>query len=339
MDAAPTSPVIVRALARADLNAVVAIDATIKRRSRATYVGRRLAAAVREPGLHLQLAATVHGGLAGYLLGRVLGGEFGRSGAQLRLELVGVHRELRGQGVGRQLLEATLAWCARHGVVEIRTAADWRDSTMLAWFAAMDFMLAPDLIVERPVQPEAETLDDALTVPASGEVDYGASEDNHHERLARGRPEVRTMVAEDLREIVRIDRAITRRDRSDYIAGRLHEAMDDAAVRVSLAARLDGAVVGYLMARADLGDFGRTEPVAVVDTIGVDPAYQGRGVANALLRQLDAQLRALQIERTETLLQLAEVDLLRFFLGRGFVPAQRLALLREVATAESRAIA
>jgi GNAT superfamily N-acetyltransferase len=338
MDAASKPAVTVRALARADLNAVVAIDATIERRSRATYIGRRLASALREPTLHLQLAATIDGGVAGYLLARVLGGEFGRSGAQLRLELVGVHREVRDQGVGRQLLEATLAWCRRHGIVAIRTAADWRDSTMLGWFAAMGFALAPDLIVERGVQREPEAIDDALTVPGGTEVDYGASEDNHHERLARGRPEVRTMGAEDLREIVRIDRAITGRDRSEYIAGRLHEAMDDAAVRVSLAARMDGAIV-YLMARADLGDYGRTEPVAVIDTIGVDPAYQGRGVAHALLRQLDAQAQALQIERTETLLQLAEIDLLRFFLDGGFVPAQRLAFVREVAAAESHSIA
>jgi hypothetical protein len=38
-------------------------------------------------------------------------------------------------------------------------------------------------------------------------------------------------------------------------------------------ARSDGALVGYLMARADLGDFGRTEPVAVIDTLGVDPEH------------------------------------------------------------------
>jgi hypothetical protein len=37
--------------------------------------------------------------------------------------------------------------------------------------------------------------------------------------------------------------------------------------RISLAARKDGIVAGFVMARADLGDFGRSEPVAVLDTI------------------------------------------------------------------------
>ena len=35
----------------------------------------------------------------------------------------------------------------------------------------------------------------------------------------------------------------------------LAEAMDDSAIRVSLTARLDGTIVGFLMARADFGDF------------------------------------------------------------------------------------
>ena len=113
------------------------------------------------------------------------------------------------------------------------------------------------------------------------------------------------MRPDDLREIVRIDRAITGRDRGDYIAARLAEAMDDSAIRVSLAARLDGAIVGFVMARADLGDFGRTEPVAVVDTIGIDPEYAHRGLGHALLAQLFANLSALQVERVETVVPTA----------------------------------
>ena len=55
----------VRALARDDLDAVVAIDAAIEGRPRRTYFERRLAAAVRAPKLHAQFAATDATGLAG----------------------------------------------------------------------------------------------------------------------------------------------------------------------------------------------------------------------------------------------------------------------------------
>lgn len=55
---------------------------------------------------------------------------------------------------------------------------------------------------------------------------------------------------------------------------------------MSLTASRDGVVVGFLMARADLGDFGRVEPVAIADTIGVDPAYSHKGIGHALISQL-----------------------------------------------------
>ena len=59
------------------------------------------------------------------------------------------------------------------------------------------------------------------------------------------------------------------------------------------------------MARADLGDFGRIEPVAVIDTIGVDADYAHRGVGHALMSQLFANLGALRIERVETVVAAA----------------------------------
>jgi ribosomal protein S18 acetylase RimI-like enzyme len=134
----------------------------------------------------------------------------------------------------------------------------------------------------------------------------------------------------DLPQIVRIDREITGRDREAYIAGKLGEAMDDSAIRVSLSASLDGAIVGYLMARTDLGDFGRTQPVAVLDTIGVDPAYEHRGVGHALVSQLFANLGALHIDRVETVVAPTDLALLGFLYDTGFQPSQRLALMRRL---------
>jgi len=139
---------------------------------------------------------------------------------------------------------------------------------------------------------------------------------------------VRTMSRADLADIVRVDRRVTGRDRSAYIDHKLAEAMDDAAIRVSLTARLDGQVVGFLMARADLGDYGRIDPVAVLDTIAVDPAWGHRGVGAALFSQLGINLRALRIERIETIVAPQDFGLLGFLYARGFAPSQRLAFVR-----------
>jgi ribosomal protein S18 acetylase RimI-like enzyme len=105
--------------------------------------------------------------------------------------------------------------------------------------------------------------------------------------------------------------------------------MDDSAVRISLTARRDDTVVGYLMARTDLGDFGRTEPVAVIDTIGVDPDYTHRGVGHALLSQLFVNLGALRVERVETIIAPSDLPLLGFLYECGFAPSQRLAFVRQ----------
>ena len=332
--AATDAAVTVRALAADDLDAVVAIDAAIEGRTRRDYIERRLAAARREPAAHAQFAAVVGQSLAGFILARVLAGEFGRRRPALRLELVGVRNDLRHAGIGRRLFDALDTWAQRHGMAEMRTAAEWRHTDMLDWFDRLGFDLAPDQIVDTAVDPGSwrPERDGPVAIEAGEgpghEIDYGRGETNDHDRADRDGADVRSMVPEDLDAIARIDRDITGRDRRDYIAARLGEAMDDAGVRVSLTARLDGAIVGYLMARADLGDFGRTEPVAVIDTLGVDPAYARRGVGRALLAQLFANLGALRVERVETIVPQRDLALLGFLHTAGFAPSQRLSFVR-----------
>ncbi len=325
----------VRVLAPEDLDSVVAIDATAEGRTRRAYFQRRLNAALAQPALHVQFAAVDDTGLAGYILARRIGGEFGRPLPSLRLEVVGVRDDRRGQGVGRQLMDAMTQYAARHGVAELRTTAPWTDRRMLPWLQAMGFELAPERVVECAVSDgyQAER-GDALDLPADEsrgrEIDYGEPEGNDFERLGKVLADVRAMRPEDLPQICRIDRQITGRDRHGYIAEKLGEAMDDSAIRVSLTARLDGAIVGFLMARADLGDFGRTEPVAVLDTLGVDPDYAHRGVGHALLSQLFADLGALQVDRVETVLAPGDLPLQGFFFATGFKPSQRLAFVRRL---------
>jgi predicted N-acetyltransferase YhbS len=318
-----------RALNRDDLPAVVAIDTALAGRPRRDYIERRLAAALREPQHHAQLAAVDGGGLAGYILARRLEGEFGRSSPGLRLELIGVRADVRRRGVGRRLFDALLAWARRHEIAEIRTAALWRDAGMLRWLAKMGFDLAGDRVLTCPIASFRD--EPAATHEESVEVRFdGSNAGNDFEHLARDTADVRTMAEADLAQIARIDRAITGRDRTRYIGARLAEALFDSAIRVSLTARRDDAIVGYLMARADLGDFGRTEPSAVLDTLGVAPEYARRGVGRALLSQLFANLAALRVERVETVVADGDLALLGFFQSCGFTPSQQLAFVRRL---------
>ncbi|HWK83780.1 MAG TPA: GNAT family N-acetyltransferase, partial [Caldimonas sp.] len=73
------------------------------------------------------------------------------------------------------------------------------------------------------------------------------------------------------------------------------------------------------------------EPVAVLDTIGVDPAYGHRGVGHALVSQLFANLGALHIDRVETVVAPTDLPLLGFLFDTGFKPSQRLSFVRPIA--------
>ena len=323
----------VRALRPDDLDAVVGIDAACEGRSRRAYFERRLAAALREPGLHVQLAAEDREGVAGFILARVLEGEFGRDARSLRLETIVARSEKKGAGIGHRLLDALAAYARRHGIAEVRTAALWNDHAMLRWLDASGFVLAPVHILEcrvddgawRPERSDGRGVGDR---PGhSREADYGHEAGNDFDRAAEGDVTVAAMQPGDLADIMAIDRAITRHARDDYMRHKLGEALGDSAIRVSLVARARGMTAGFVMARVDLGDFGRTEPVAVLDTIGVRPDHARQGVGRALLSQLFANLAALRIERIETVVAPRDLALSALLYRTGFGPSPRLPFL------------
>ena len=318
-----------RRLAREDLDAVVAIDALAEGRSRRPYFERRLAAALREPAWHVQFACTGDDGLAGYVLARVLQGEFGSAQRALLVEAIGARHDVKGAGVGRRLLEALASDARRLGATELRTQAAWNDHPMLRWLDENGFSLAAGHIVDRAVPG----FDDNAVADTDGsdehrEIDYGAPSTDEFARLARDVADIRAMQATELADVVRIDRAITGSARDDYMRRKLAEAMLDSAVRVSLTARVDGTIVGFVMARVDLGDFGRTEPGAVLDTIGVHPEFAHRRIGHALLSQLFLNLGALCVERVETMVAPRDLALLGFLYDAGFAPSQRIAFIR-----------
>jgi GNAT superfamily N-acetyltransferase len=320
----------IRPLAAPDLEGVVALDAALEGRSRREYFARRLAAALKEPKQHVQLAADDQGGLAGFLLARATRGEFGRTRPVLRLEAIGVRGDAKGAGIGARLFEALVDWARSHGVEEVRTQAAWNSHAMLRWFDETGFTLAQAYVVDRAVaQPESPPGEDADGEPAR-EINYASQAPNDYQRAERDRADVRSMQPADLADIVRIDRELTGRERAAYMQSRLDETLADSAIRVSLTARIDGVVAGFLTARTDLGDFGRLEPVAVIDTIGVDPGYAHRGVGRALLSQLLLNLSALRIERVETVVAPRDFGLLGFLYAAGFAPSQRLSFVHRL---------
>jgi len=128
---------------------------------------------------------------------------------------------------------------------------------------------------------------------------------------------VRRLRPADLGPVVALDAKIVGRRRDEYFRVKLDMAMKETGVEVSLAAELDGLFVGFLIARVFYGEFGRTEPAAVLEVLGVDPGFRGRGVARALVRQLRTNLLGLGVRRIQTEVHWRDQDLLGFFHHEG----------------------
>lgn len=167
-------------------------------------------------------------------------------------------------------------------------------------------------------------------VGEAAEVNYGRPAGPDFGPLARDRIPVRAMKEGDRAAIVAIDRAVSGENRAAFLTRAIEEALEASDMRVSLVAEIDGAAVGFVLARVDFGEFGRVEPTAVLDTIGVDPDYGHRGVGKALLSQLLINLGSLRVERLRTELAWNEHDLLAFFDRCGFRPSQQLCIRRGV---------
>jgi ribosomal protein S18 acetylase RimI-like enzyme len=268
-------------------------------------------------------------------MARELLGQFGRAEPSLRLEAMGVTPGEQGHGIGTALLLKLESEAKRMGVPVIRTDASWRNHAVMQFLDRAGFELGNNLVVDCPVHHHRLEAHEGDGFCAShrltSEVDYSSSAGNDFEALARDKVDVRTLKADDIDDIIRIDQRVTGRRRENYMQELVEEAMNDSDVRVSLVARVDGIAVGFVMARTDFGDFGRAEPVAILDTIGVDPDFSHRGVGHGLLSQLFVNLEGLRVERVETIVARENFGLLGFLYDIGFEPSRRLAFAKQVA--------
>jgi predicted N-acetyltransferase YhbS len=298
--------VAIRPLAPGDLDAVVAVDRGATGRSRRDYYARRFHRVEADPGGAVGIVAEAGGRLAGFALAQLLDGEFGGTAPVGVLDSIGVAEAVRRRGAGRALVVGLETVLAAQGVRELRSQVEWGEGGLGPFLASCGFRLAPRLVLERP-----------LDRPSADEVAW----DDHA---------VRSMTEQDLPAVIRCDKKITGRDRTPYYARKAAEALRQSAIRVSLVAEVQGQLAGFLMARVDFGEFGRTEPTAVLDTLGVDPGQARQGIGRALVGQLLLNLRTLRAEQLVTEVAWNDPGLLAFFERSGFEHAQRLALDKPV---------
>ncbi len=138
---------------------------------------------------------------------------------------------------------------------------------------------------------------------------------------------IRPLSNADKDAILQIDKAVSGKERASYIEGKFFRATEDKGHLLnSLVAEYEGQVVGFIMGEIYLGEFGIPADTAAIDTIGVHPEYQRKGIAHLLLNEYKGHARAAGVNRLHTLVDWNDWQLIHFFDSAGFSPARKLSL-------------
>ena len=284
-----------------------------------------------EPNDFIYIGHDVGGELKGYLLARLLEGEYGEKSPVAVLDAIGVDPSCKRQGIGRKIMQNFMDILRRKQIPEIHTEVDWHNTDFLNFLSASGFLLAPIQILECDVDFVDTTVQDSATPTVERmEKDFSDPGGDDANALARDIVYCRSLEREDQQALIRIDKHITGLDHSGYYERKVREVLDETGIRVSMVAEIKGQICGFIMARVDYGEFDRTEPTAVLDTLGVDPAFGHQHAGSALLSQLLANLTSLRLEKVRTEVGADHFDILNFLMKNGFRTSQQLAFVCRV---------
>ena len=152
---------------------------------------------------------------------------------------------------------------------------------------------------------------------------------------------IRVLTEKDVNAVVEIDRKILGEERPEFWKRKI--AYADVYPRPALVAELDGKVVGFIMGYVSGWEFGVPNTIGWIDTLGVDPEYQRRGIGSALFNELIENFRQSGRERIPgidesekpkiegvnivyTLTNWNDWDLLQFYNAMGFKKGNMLNL-------------
>jgi len=95
---------------------------------------------------------------------------------------------------------------------------------------------------------------------------------------------IRVLNENDLDAVVEIDKKVLGKERRAFWKRKI--AYADIYPPPALVAELEGRVVGFIMGYVSGWEFGVPDTIGWIDTLGVDPAYQRRGIGRALFNAL-----------------------------------------------------
>lgn len=130
-------------------------------------------------------------------------------------------------------------------------------------------------------------------------------------------PIIRPMIRKDLDRIVEIDIKVLGKARPEYWEMKL-VVMEKRAPVSSLVAELDGTVVGFIIGESSGWPYGIPGSEGWIDTIGVDPEYQSKGIAKILFTEMVNNLKRAGVNKIYTFVSWQDWNLLKFLNHMGF---------------------
>jgi predicted N-acetyltransferase YhbS len=142
---------------------------------------------------------------------------------------------------------------------------------------------------------------------------------------------IRLMKADDFDAVVGIDEKILKASRQEYYEMKFEKLFKSKDyLPTSLVAEEDGTVVGFVMGELYMGEYGIFQEEATLDSIGVDPNYQHRGIGGRLINEFMDHLRKVGAQKMSTLVDWNDSRLIHFFSANQFSPSKTINLERSL---------
>ena len=141
---------------------------------------------------------------------------------------------------------------------------------------------------------------------------------------------IRQLTKDDLDAIVEKKKKILGETRRDYWFTKIVKQAETRPPDASLVSEIDDKVIGFILGEVSGWTFKVPNNIGWIDTIGIDPDYQNRGIAKVLANAVISNLKQYNVDTIYTLVNWNDWDLLQFFHSMGFSRGDMINLVLKI---------